>query len=210
MDRTPPRPGHRKRAGRYLYRITFDLSKFDHETATITGKWASDNGGPDVLLNDESTGIKTTSGFGGFTEFEITSGFVEGINTLDFKVNNAPPDINPTGVRVELNGTAKELPPKGTPPSITTQPIATTVLEGDSVSFWAAADGSRPLAYQWQLNGQDIADATGSTLKLDSIESSDAGRYTLTVTNAAGEATSQAATLSVLDRVSGIFSTGVD
>jgi len=186
------------------------LSEFDHETATITGKWSSDNGGPDVLLNDESTGIKTTSGFSGFTEFEITSGFVAGINTVDFKVNNAPPGINPTGVRVELNGTAKELPPKGTPPSITTQPIATTAPEGDSVSFRAAADGSRPLAYQWQLNGQDIADATGSTLKLESIESSDAGQYTLTVTNAAGEATSQAATLSVLDRVPGVFSTGVD
>ena len=205
-----PDQGTGNAPGDYLYRITFDLSEFDHETATITGKWSSDNGGPDVLLNDESTGIKTTSGFGGFTEFEITSGFVEGINTVDFKVNNAPPGINPTGVRVELNGTAKELPPKGTPPSITTQPIATTAPEGDSVSFRAAADGSRPLAYQWQLNGQDIADATGSTLKLESIESSDAGQYTLTVTNAAGEATSQAATLSVLDRVPGVFSTGVD
>ena len=205
-----PDQGTGNASGDYLYRITFDLSEFDHETATITGKWSSDNGGPDVLLNDESTGIKTTSGFGGFTGFEITSGFVEGINTLDFKVNNAPPDINPTGVRVELNGTAKELPPKGTPPSITTQPIATTAPEGDSVSFRAAVDGSRPLAYQWQLNGQDIADATGSTLKLESIESSDAGQYTLTVTNAAGEATSQAATLSVLERVPGVYSTGVD
>ena len=205
-----PDQGTGNASGDYLYRITFDLSEFDHETATITGKWSSDNGGPDVLLNDESTGIKTTSGFGGFTEFEITSGFVEGINTVDFKVNNAPPDINPTGVRVELNGTAKELPPKGTPPSITTQPIATTAPEGDSVSFRAAVDGSRPLAYQWQLNGQDIADATGSTLKLESIESSDAGQYTLTVTNAAGEATSQAATLSVLERVPGVYSTGVD
>ena len=90
-----------------------------------------------------------------------------------------------------MNGTAKELPPKGTPPSITTQPIATTAPEGDSVSLWAAADGSRPLAYQWQLNGQDIADATDFNLKLESIESSDAGQYTLTVTNAAGATTLQ-------------------
>ena len=140
-----PDQGTGNAPGDYLYRITFDLSEFDHETATITGKWSSDNDGPDVLLNDESTGIKTTSGFGGFTEFEITSGFVEGINTVDFKVNNAPPGINPTGVRVELNGTAKELPPKGTPPSITT-PVDRHHCTGRRLGFLLGCSRRQPPA----------------------------------------------------------------
>ena len=41
----------------------------------------------------------------------INTGFIAGVNTLDFVVNNGGPGINPTGVRVELSGTANRQPP---------------------------------------------------------------------------------------------------
>jgi hypothetical protein len=106
--------------GDYKYRITFDLSALDHFTATITGRWSSDNAGAAVLLNGVETGITYDGNFGAFSPvFTIATGFLEGTNTLDFVVNNAAPGINPTGFRAEVAGTADPLPPPGTPPSIT-------------------------------------------------------------------------------------------
>ena len=93
--------------GNYTYRTTFDLTGLDPGSASITGQWATDNGGL-IKLNGNSTGQTTgIEEFGGFTPFSISTGFVSGVNTLDFVVNNYPgPDFNPTGLRVELSGTA--------------------------------------------------------------------------------------------------------
>ncbi len=62
-------------------------------------------------------------------------GFVNGINTLDFVVNNAGDGVNPTGIRIELSGSAEIEPPPGTPPSIQSDPEDITVLIGGSASF---------------------------------------------------------------------------
>lgn len=91
-------------AGLYVYRTKFDLSKFKYKTAVIRGLWSSDNNGVDILINGKSTGFYTpVVAYYGMFPFEITEGFTEGINTLDFVVNN----VNaPTGLRVEINGQA--------------------------------------------------------------------------------------------------------
>ncbi len=91
-------------AGIYIYRTTFDLSHFKHNTAVIRGLWSSDNNGVDILINGKSTGyITPIEAYYGMFPFEITGGFTEGINTLEFVVYN----INgPSGLRVELNGQA--------------------------------------------------------------------------------------------------------
>jgi hypothetical protein len=83
--------------GLYDYRTTFTLSS--PGLVTITGQWASDNEGPDILLNGISTGNSTTNQFLSFTPFTITGLGVAGVNTLDFLVNN---DGGPTGLRVEF------------------------------------------------------------------------------------------------------------
>ena len=69
------------------FRLTFDLTGLDPSTATITGEWATDNTGLDILINGMSTG-NTSGGFSSFTRFFIgvDAGFVDGINTLDFVV----------------------------------------------------------------------------------------------------------------------------
>ena len=84
--------------GNYDYRTMFTLSAQDAAAASITGQWTTDNTGVDILLNGVSTG-NTQSGFSTFDNLSIKSGFVAGVNTLDFIVYNAG---GPTGLRTQL------------------------------------------------------------------------------------------------------------
>lgn len=89
--------------GGYVYRTTFDLTGFDPATASISGRWSADNSGG-INLNGASTGA-TANSFSAYSPFSINSGFVAGINTLDFLVNNASigaGGFNPTGMRLEI------------------------------------------------------------------------------------------------------------
>lgn len=88
-----------------MYRTQFDLSKFKSNTAEIRGIWSNDNNGVDILINDKGTGyFMPVVAYYGMFQFAITEGFKDGINTLDFIVNN----VNaPTGLKVELNGLAE-------------------------------------------------------------------------------------------------------
>jgi hypothetical protein len=105
-------------AGTYIYRTTFSLAGLLPSTAIITGGWATDNAGVDVLLNGASLGLSTAPDqfVRGLALFTITSGFVRGLNTLDFVVANWPcPGCsrNPTAFRAELEGTAIHNPEPG-------------------------------------------------------------------------------------------------
>jgi len=86
----------------YTYRTTFNLSGFDPTTASLTGQWAADNEGSNILLNGLPTG-NTAGGFNSWSSFTISSGFRADVNTLDFIVNNGG---GSTGLRVEVTGTA--------------------------------------------------------------------------------------------------------
>ncbi len=101
-------------AGLYDYDISFNLTGLNPATAVITGKFAADNNAA-IYLNGTNTGIATpTVGFSSFTPFTISSGFVSGVNTLEFQVTNVfSPDEggpSPTGLQVELSGTANAVP----------------------------------------------------------------------------------------------------
>ncbi|HKS36995.1 MAG TPA: PA14 domain-containing protein, partial [Verrucomicrobiae bacterium] len=54
-----------------------------------------------------------------------------------------------------------------------------------------------PFGYQWRHDDVDIATATGPTYTISSAQASDAGGYTVVVTNLSGSVTSQVATLTV-------------
>lgn len=98
--------------------------------------------------------------------------------------------------RILVGGTL--ITPTGTPPQITTQPTNVTVFAGQTAFFSAAASGTAPLAYQWFFNTNNlIASATSATLTLTNAQSSDAGMYSLRVTNSAGAVTSAVAVLMV-------------
>ncbi|MBS0630320.1 MAG: immunoglobulin domain-containing protein [Verrucomicrobia bacterium] len=81
-------------------------------------------------------------------------------------------------------------------PAITTQPSSVTVNAGASVTFNVAVSGTA-VAYQWYKNGVAISGATTASFTINAAASANAGNYTVTVTNAAGVVTSNAATLTV-------------
>lgn len=92
------------------------------------------------------------------------------------------------------------VPPAPLPlaPSITQQPASLAVLSGQSASFTVAASGTAPLATQWQRNGVDIAGATSTAYTLATTVLADSGAaFRAVVSNAAGSATSNVATLTV-------------
>jgi hypothetical protein len=87
-------------------------------------------------------------------------------------------------------------------PTITTQPVSSTVNEGATVSFTVAATDAATFAWQRNAapltNGGGIAGADTPTLQLTNVQASQAGTYTCIVTNPCGSRTSAQATLEVI------------
>ena len=85
------------------------------------------------------------------------------------------------------------------PPQMTTQPASRTNLAGSTATFAAAATGTEPLDYQWHHNGIPIPTAQFPTLTLPDVRLTNAGNYSLTLSNAAGVVTSAIAALTVVE-----------
>jgi hypothetical protein len=93
---------------------------------------------------------------------------------------------------------ANSSPTGGVSPQITTQPATQTVAVGAAATFNVAANGTAPLSYQWMLNGAAIAGATSAAYTTPATTAADSGdSFTCVVSNASGNATSSAATLTV-------------
>lgn len=89
-------------------------------------------------------------------------------------------------------------PPPIVAPAISAQPANQTVLEGATASFTVTATGTTPLTYQWKKGGTAITGATSASYTTPATVLADTGSsFTVTVSNAAGSATSSAATLTV-------------
>ena len=99
--------------------------------------------------------------------------------------------------------------PSGTPPTISQQPQPVTVYVGQSASFNAVAQGSLPLSYQWEFNGQPLTGETTSTLAIGAVDLADEGDYTLVVTNSSGSVTSVVAQLALLEAIPSLRNTGI-
>lgn len=83
-------------------------------------------------------------------------------------------------------------------PSITAQPSSTTVTSGHSATFSVTAAGTATLTYQWKKNGAAVSGATSASYTTPATTASDNGaQFTVTITNAAGSVTSNAASLTV-------------
>jgi hypothetical protein len=72
-----------------------------------------------------------------------------------------------------------------------------TVSTNASTLFTVVAEGYRPLSYQWQLAGTNLAGQTAPMLVLTNIDGSQAGNYSVIVTNAGGAVTSAPVVLAV-------------
>ena len=86
------------------------------------------------------------------------------------------------------------------PPTIISQPESQSVTAGTNVTLTVEAGGT-DLTYQWQHNGTNIAGATDSSLSLTNVQPTDAGTYTVIVTNPGGTTTTDPIVLTVTDSV---------
>lgn len=86
--------------GVYNWHLSFDLTGYDLNTASFAGRFAADNAAT-ILLNGQA--IASSSSFSSWTNFAANTGFVAGVNSLDFVVTNYHQNGgNPTGLRVEF------------------------------------------------------------------------------------------------------------
>lgn len=94
--------------GTYTYSTTFDLTGLIASTANVNGRWASDN---NAVMRLNGSQVSLSPSFTAWTNFNITNFFVAGVNVLEFVVTNAAGTVgNPTGLRVEMSGTATPVP----------------------------------------------------------------------------------------------------
>ena len=91
-----------------------------------------------------------------------------------------------------------------TGPVILVSPESQTVAASNNVTFTVVASGSAPLRYQWYFNtNTPLLNATNSILTLLNVQSTNAGVYSVLVSNSVNSVTSGFATLTVNSTSSG-------
>ena len=104
--------------------------------------------------------------------------------------NGDPRELAATSATNWLNGWSPALAP-----NIIGQPTNQTVSGGQSASFTVSATAIPDPAYQWLANGVPITGATSATYAIPSAQSTNAGSYSVVVSNGSGSVTSLVATL---------------
>lgn len=82
-------------------------------------------------------------------------------------------------------------------PAITAHPSPQTVTQGQPAGFSVTATGTAPLTFFWKKGANVVLVSAASTLNITNTQPSDAGSYSVTVSNSAGTATSASASLTV-------------
>ena len=136
--------------GTFVYRTTVDLTAFYLPSVKITGGWATDNLGPALRVNGTATGLVNNAQFPALTSFTISpanAAFVQGVNTIDFLVQNQDANTGYTGLRIDqLRALGKLLPP---------MPPLTITLNGSGqpvISFTGVAGTSYPIQRSTELS----------------------------------------------------------
>lgn len=118
-------------------------------------------------------------------------------NTFDGNGNFSLSSPVEPGAKFFRIRTASPAGPTG--PTWLSQPVSLTVTQGQAAVFSAGADGTAPLTYQWYFNTNTLLSGPGgATLTLNNVQGTNAGSYSVRVSNAGGNITSTQAVLTVL------------
>ena len=137
-------------------------------------------------------------------------GGISGSTTSSLSINNVSP-ANAGAYSVMVSNAAGSVTSHsasltiitGQAPVIVSAPASQTLLPGATAAFTVSAAGDLPLAYFWQLNGTNLADggnlsgSATSTLTIRSATVSNAGNYSVLITNSFGSVTSTVAVLNL-------------
>ena len=113
-------------------------------------------------------------------------------------VSNAGGNVRSNAAKLTV--TTDPVPP---PPAITQQPRDTNVVAGQAATLSVTATGSN-LLYQWFKNGVLIPNETAATLRFANAQISDAGAYSVVISNTSGSITSAAANLLIVSAMSAV------
>ena len=122
-------------------------------------------------------------------------------NTTNAPVNNLQPGLTYFFYVTAYDGARNESDPSnvinysvpaGAPPSITTLLTNQAACQGASVIFGVVVSGTPAPGYRWQFNNSDLSGVTGSSLVLTNLQATNAGTYSVIVTNLYGATTSAA------------------
>jgi hypothetical protein len=83
------------------------------------------------------------------------------------------------------------------PPTAAPQVAIKTIATDSGTTLQVTTTGTGPFAYQWRLNGTNLAGATGSAFLLNNAQWSNAGLYSVLVSNSAASSLSSPAIVNV-------------
>ena len=170
----------------------------------------------DQFAFEGSTALFTVAAFGGSPiSFRwlrdgtnlVDGGQISGSATPTLKINNVTTDDASFYSVIASNSIGPIVSDEAglqviiSPPIITGQPANQIALAGAIASFSVTASGDQPLSYQWQQNGTNLNDGgriSGSTtnrLTIGNVIPSDAGNYSVIVSNARNSTVSHHASL---------------
>jgi hypothetical protein len=174
---------------------------------SVWWKWTAPAWGPLNVdtrgsYSDTTLGVYTGSAVNALTEIasddDITDGVVQA-SQLTFNVVSGTTyffaidgfDGDTAAVTLNLSYTPTAEPP----PTITSQPVSTTVTAGNAATFSVTA--ANATGYQWFFNGNALGGATTTTLNITNAQSANAGSYFVAVSNAAATINSNTVSLTV-------------
>jgi hypothetical protein len=83
-------------------------------------------------------------------------------------------------------------------PAITSEPQPLSVTDGSPAILSVTVNGESPMTYQWLFNGTSLPGASSASLAMPNVALSNAGIYSVVITNGFGATTSSPAALTVI------------
>lgn len=120
-----------------------------------------------------------------------------------------PPGVTLNTIYSTTNVVLEVVGLSNAPLEILSFPSNQTIWTPDPVTFAVSVSGVTPISYQWQRFSTNLPNATNSSFSIPAVAVSDAGLYTVQITDGLGGTTNATATLTVIPFAGTIYWTNV-
>lgn len=163
-----------------------------------------------VLQPGTGNTIEILRADGPFTDVQINAIVVSNADELAAAQPHRVVDALPAGDRSDLFAYLRQLdghddsgvplptppPPAPQPPAIVQQPDDIALAVGNPLNFFVSVSGTGPFTYQWYRGATEIG-SDSPFLEIPNLQLTDAGDYSVTVTNAQGQVSSTPAQVTI-------------
>jgi len=187
-------------------RITkgFSSGNFDLGRSISTPTTPSEALFANCLMDDVITGYSSDAGtnFSDYTCSNLTATASKSLTYSTHLTGSDPYVIAAQSATNWLYGWTPQVAP-----NILTNPASLSVTQGQLVGFAISATGIQTPAFQWCHDGLSISGATSATYSIAGAVRTNAGNYTVVVSNGSGSVTSSVATLTYTGNVAPVAAT---